>query len=692
MSLREIVVTNLSGVGPKIAEKLARCNISTVQDLLFHMPLHYQDRTTVKMIAELRVGDHALLDGMIIKSEIKYGKRRSLVCQLEDETGRIGLRFFYFNAAQQQGLAIGKRVRCFGEVKQYPKLEMVHPEYQVVQEEIQLDVEESLTPIYPTTEGLNQNTWRKLIKQALHLLVAGEDLDELLPESILENVTKTELKQAILFIHQPPPTAEVSLLENGTHPMQQRLAFEELLAHHLSLRLVHKRLQQRQAIRLDINKNSLRQAFIKQLPFQLTAAQQRVVSEITKDLAQSYPMSRLVQGDVGCGKTVVSALAILHALENNLQAVMMAPTEILAEQHYQSFSNWLEPLGINVAWLSGQVTGKSRQEVLSAIESGDAQVVIGTHAVFQKEVIYKNLALVVVDEQHRFGVEQRLALLQKGQFAGQHPHQLIMTATPIPRTLAMAFYADMDTSVIDELPPGRKPITTLAVPNSKREQIIARVLASCQEKHQTYWVCTLIDESESLQCQAAEVTAEELTTALPSINVGLVHGRLKSAEKDEVMQAFKAGDIDLLVATTVIEVGVDVPNASLMIIENPERLGLAQLHQLRGRVGRGGHESYCVLLYQNPLSKTAHERLAVLRDSCDGFVIAQRDLEIRGPGEVLGTRQTGAINFKIAELNRDKHLVSYVQDAANQLFAEHEEVIPKLIRRWLADSEKYSHI
>jgi len=686
-------VTTLRGVGPRIAERLEHIGIRSVQDLLFHLPLRYQDRTRVVPIGSLRPGDQAVVEGVVDLTEVTFGRRRSLLCRVSDGTGALTLRFFHFSGAQQAALARGLRLRMFGEVRPgKTTLEMVHPEYRRVDAEAVADVEEHLTPIYPTTEGVHQLKLRDLSDQSLAWLDTHPDgLREWLPAAVLEQFHLPSLSAAVCFVHRPPPEVRVAELEAGTHPAQQRLAFEELLAHQLSLRQLRARIQDSGATRLD-GPGELPQRFLDALPFALTGAQQRVIAELRTDLARDYPMLRLVQGDVGSGKTVVAAAAALSAVEAGCQAAVMAPTELLAEQHYRNFSAWLEPLGLEVEWLSGKLKGKARQRVLERMASGEAQVAVGTHALFQEGVEFQRLALVIVDEQHRFGVHQRLALREKGRRDGAHPHQLIMTATPIPRTLAMTAYADLDTSVIDELPPGRTPVKTVVLPDGRRAEVVERVARACAGGQQAYWVCTLIEESEALAAQAAADTAEALAEALPQLRVGLVHGRLKPAEKEQVMAAFKNADIDLLVATTVIEVGVDVPNASLMIIENAERLGLAQLHQLRGRVGRGSAESSCVLMYHGPLSRTARARLAALRETNDGFEIARRDLELRGPGEVLGTRQTGMLQLQIADLLRDQSLLPSVQRAADLILRDYPGHVTPLVQRWLGESVRYGEV
>ncbi|WP_429153324.1 ATP-dependent DNA helicase RecG [Aeromonas veronii] len=688
MKLDKIPLDSLKGVGSKMQEKLERLGLATVQDLLFHLPLRYEDRTQVWPIGDLPPGLHGAVEGEIQDTQLVMGRRRMMVCRISDGTGTLTLRFFNFTAAQKNSLAAGRLIRCFGEVRpgKYG-LEMAHPEYKLLGEEQAGQTEEALTPVYPTTEGLRQLTLRNLTDQALAQLdLYG--VEELLPAGLYPH--QIELAAALKLLHRPPPSVALPLLESGQHPAQQRLVLEELLAHNLSVLKVRAQAQTQLARALKPAPELVEQ-LLGALPFKPTGAQSRVVAEISKDLQQSHPMMRLVQGDVGSGKTLVAALAALQAIGNGCQVGLMAPTELLAEQHAINFAKWLEPLGIGVGWLAGKQKGKAREESLAAIKDGSVKMVVGTHAIFQEQVVFQRLALVIIDEQHRFGVHQRLALREKGEREGVHPHQLIMTATPIPRTLAMTAYADLDTSVIDELPPGRTPITTVALPDSRRGDVIERVKLACTEGKQAYWVCTLIEESEVLECQAAEDTAAELQTLLPGLHIGLVHGRMRPVEKQRVMEEFKAGILQLLVATTVIEVGVDVPNASLMIIENPERLGLAQLHQLRGRVGRGAVASHCVLLYHAPLSKTAQSRLGVLRETNDGFLIAQRDLELRGPGELLGTRQTGLADLKIADLVRDQPLIPQVQKMARFLMDRHPSHVEPLIRRWLGLRDHYSN-
>ncbi|MFP1879940.1 ATP-dependent DNA helicase RecG [Lonsdalea quercina] len=682
-------LNTLVGVGPSQANKLARIGLETVEDLLFHLPLRYEDRTQLYPINDLLPGIYATVEGEILRCDVTFGRRRMLTCQISDGSGMLTLRFFNFNAAMKNSLSPGQRVIAYGEIRR-GKLgaEIIHPEYRVQGEESDVALQETLTPVYPTTDGIRQATLRKLTDQALKLL-DRHPIDELLPQEL--NHTMISLTEALHTLHRPPPDMQLSELEQGKHPAQQRLIMEELLAHNLSMLAARAGAQRHLALALP-PRDTLKQQLLAALPFSPTRAQERVVAEIEQDLNHPFPMMRLVQGDVGSGKTLVAALAALRAIAHGKQVALMAPTELLAEQHAHNFRQWFAPLGINVGWLAGKQKGKARQAQQEAIANGDVGMVVGTHAIFQQQVQFNGLALVIIDEQHRFGVHQRLALWEKGEQQGFHPHQLIMTATPIPRTLAMTAYADLETSVIDELPPGRTPVTTVAIPDTRRSDIIQRVDNACQQEgRQAYWVCTLIEESDLLEAQAAEATCQELREALPALTIGLVHGRMKAQEKQQVMEAFKAGQIQLLVATTVIEVGVDVPNASLMIIENPERLGLAQLHQLRGRVGRGSVASHCVLLYKSPLSKTAQKRLQVLRDSNDGFVIAQRDLEIRGPGELLGTRQTGSAEFKVADLLRDQALIPQVQRLARHIHERYPEHAQALIERWLPESARYTN-
>lgn len=691
MDIATLPITTLKGVGPKLKEKLEqRLGWRSVQDALFHLPFRYQDRTRLTPIGSLRPGQEALVCGTVELADVVFRGRRSLLCRVSDGSGFLTLRFFHFSAAQQNNLERGRRLRIFGEARSGPAgLEMIHPEYEVLAPDSEPQPETRLTPFYPTTEGVHQLSVRKLVAQALDRHLAG--IPEWLPEELLTELKLPSLREALHDVHRPPAQAPVDELEQGRHPAQRRLAFEELLAHHLSLKRVRARQQDQKApcLRADARLTS---SLLAALPFTLTTAQKRVLEEIRNDLGRAYPMQRLVQGDVGSGKTVVAALAALSAVEEGFQVAIMAPTELLAEQHWHNFNHWLQPLGVEVAWLSGKLGARNRRTMLELISSGRAPVAVGTHALFQEEVEFAKLGLVVVDEQHRFGVHQRLLLREKGRRQGMVPHQLIMTATPIPRTLAQAFYADLDVSVIDELPPGRKPVETVVLPDTRRADVVARVHAACRAGRQTYWVCPLIEESDLLQAEAATETTAVLSAALPELHIALVHGRMKPAEKEAVMHAFKEGAIQLLVATTVIEVGVDVANASLMIIENAERLGLSQLHQLRGRVGRGAAQSSCVLLYHAPLSENARERLSILRQTHDGFEIARRDLEMRGPGEVLGTRQTGEQAFHIADLVRDQALLPRIEHAASLLQQKYPRHVTPLIQRWLGLREHYGEV
>ncbi|PKF76381.1 ATP-dependent DNA helicase RecG [Vibrio sp. vnigr-6D03] len=691
--LSAIPLTELSGVGAKVAEKLAKVGLNTVQDLLFHLPYRYEDRTRVYPMAKVHPGLWAAVQGKVMGVDTIFGRRKMLTVKISDGNGTVTLRFFNFTAAMKNNFSNGKLVHAYGEIKRGGHgLEIIHPDYTFYAPDQKAETEPTLTPVYPTTEGLRQITLRNLTDQALELLDKAS-VTELLPSGLYNN--QMTMGQALHIIHRPSPSIDLEAFDAGEHPAQRRLILEELLAQNLSMLAVRSKTQIDAALPLPAV-NQLKQQLLDLLPFTPTGAQQRVVNEIEQDLEKPHPMMRLVQGDVGSGKTLVAALAAVRALEHGHQVALMAPTELLAEQHAINFTEWFEKIEFNgkpikVGWLAGKLKGKAKEKELADIASGDAQMVVGTHALFQEHVEFKDLSLVIIDEQHRFGVHQRLELREKGTKQGYYPHQLIMTATPIPRTLAMTAYADLETSVIDELPPGRTPIQTVAIPDTRRKDIVDRVRNACLEGKQAYWVCTLIDESEVLEAQAAADTAEELKLQLPELNIGLVHGRMKPAEKQQIMAQFKNNELHLLVATTVIEVGVDVPNSSLMIIENPERLGLAQLHQLRGRVGRGSVASHCVLLYHSPLSKTAQKRLGVLRESNDGFVIAQKDLEIRGPGELLGTKQTGLADFKIADLVRDQKLIPEVQRIARHLHEQYPNNAQAIIDRWLGDRELYSN-
>ncbi len=702
--MQQLSLTQLSGVGGKVVEKLLKLGIGSVNDLLLHLPFRYEDRTRLTPISAVREGDKVLIEGEIESCEVVIRKRRRLVCQIRDESGAISINFFHFYPSQQKTLLPGKRIQCFGEVTQNGWLpSMVHPEYRILRDNEVSTVPDTLTPIYPTTQGLGQPQLQKLVQQAINISKRNSEMtQDLLPEQIMLRKNFPQLSKSLAYIHAPPPDAPIEMLEEREHIAFKRMAYEELLAHNIAMREYRSRmLKQDDSYSVQFNLH-IKQQFLQNLGFNLTGAQNRVLQEVYNDLATPTPMLRLVQGDVGSGKTVVAALSALQCIASGYQVVIMAPTELLAEQHLKNFCNWFKPLNIEVAWLSGKVKGKTREKTLATIESGVAQVIVGTHAVFQEDVHYQNLALTIIDEQHRFGVHQRMALKEKGMEekgmegseadGGRKPHQLIMTATPIPRTLAMVAYADLDTSVIDELPPGRKPIKTVVIPEQRRSEVIARVRDACKHGSQVYWVCPLIDESEKIECEAAAETQEALTQQLADLRVGLVHGRMKAQEKEDTMQQFKRGDIDLLVATTVIEVGVDVPNASLMIVENSERLGLSQLHQLRGRVGRGSKDSSCVLLYKGPLSQMAKSRLQTIRESNDGFYIAQKDLELRGPGEVLGTRQTGAIGFLVADLARDEELLDEMQQVGDEILANHPELVEPLKQRWIGDSSRYGEV
>jgi ATP-dependent DNA helicase RecG len=683
-------ITALRGVGAALAERLRRLGVAQVQDLLFLLPLRYDDRTALVRIGRLLPGMRALVEGEVQLTQPVFRRRRQLQCSLADGTGFLTLRFFHFSEAQQQGLARGTRLRCFGEVRRGPQgLEMIHPEYRRVSADAGA-VEDTLTPIYPLTGGVSQGRLRALIEQALREL-DREAVRDWIPAQVLEPLALPPLKEALRYVHRPPREAQLSALAAGRHPAQRRLAFEELLAHQATLRRLKRDAQTDPAWPLD-DGDRLARRLLASLPFRLTRAQARALEEIESDLRSSVPMARLVQGDVGCGKTIVAALAAARAAGTGLQAALMAPTELLAEQHWRSLNDWFAPLGLPVALLSGSQPARTRRSALETIASGEVRLVVGTHALFQEGIEFAQLALVIVDEQHRFGVQQRLRLQEKGRKLGRFPHQLIMTATPIPRTLAMTAYADLDISVIDELPPGRTPVRTVVVPEQRRDEVVARIVQACHAGRQVYWVCPLIEESDELRSQAAEETAAVLAEALPGIRVGLVHGRMPSSKKDQAMLAFKAGRLQLLVATTVIEVGVDVPNATLMVVENAERMGLAQLHQLRGRVGRGLDASSCVLLYRGPLSELARERLTVLRETNDGFEIARRDLELRGPGELLGTRQTGLAQLRVADLIRDADLLPRVQQAAELLLAQYPDSIAALAARWIGAGGQYGRV
>jgi len=687
---------SLRGVGPAIAERLARLGVERPVDLLFLLPQRYEDRTRVVPLGSLRPGQRVVVEGEVALADVAFRRRRSLLVRLTDRTGQLTLRFFHFSRAQQDNLVPGARLRCYGEVRPGPLgNEMVHPEYRVLAPGVEPPLDDRLTPVYPAVEGLAQFRLRDLTSQALDRLLPK--LADALPHTDTAGLELPELAEALRYVHRPPAGADVQLLSSGMHPCQRRLALEELLAQHLSLRQIRERTRKDSALILGPGTDrarQLRQQFLASLGFELTGGQRTALADIDADLASGCPMMRLVQGDVGCGKTVVAAAAALLAVAEGHQVAIMAPTELLAEQHRDSFFRWFRPLGITVAWLSGSLGQKARTQTYAAIEDGTADVIVGTHALFQENLRYKSLALVIVDEQHRFGVHQRLKLMDKGATGDGRdlkPHQLVMTATPIPRTLAMTLYADLDSSVIRELPPGRQPVNTVALPDKRRPEVVERVQAAVRAGARVYWVCPLIEESEHLESEAAEPTAAALAEALPDVRVGLIHGRMATADKERVMKAFAQGNVQLLVATTVIEVGVDVPAATLMIIENAERLGLSQLHQLRGRVGRGRDASTCVLLYRSPLAAMARARLDVLRGTNDGFEVAQRDLELRGPGEVLGTRQTGLMQLRVADLVRDADLMPAVQELAQKLSGQ-PDIAEELMQRWIGSGSRYGEV
>ena len=679
----------LTGVGPTLASHLAKCGIHTVQDLLFHLPYRYQDRTRITSICDLRANDWCVITGTVCKIEIKYGKRMMLYCYVEDKTGLLTLRFFHFNKQQVKLLNESSKIRAFGEVREFANnLEMIHPEYQLIDPHSEFLVEETLTPIYSITQGLSQTRIRLLIQSALTTYQKELDQLEWMNSEELQHYYFQPIATAIQQLHNPPPDISLQALEEGAHPALKRLVFDELLAQRLSMQFAR---QQRSTLSAPVlpAASVLINQFLSNLPFVLTDAQHRVYEEIKQDLSQPKPMLRLVQGDVGSGKTVIAALAALQAIASGYQVALMAPTDLLSEQHAQTLQPWFTSLGICTLRLTGKMKTKERKETLAALANNQCQLIIGTHALFQEGVQFSSLGLIIIDEQHRFGVEQRLLLQQKGQIDQKGPHQLLMTATPIPRTLAMTQFAHLDLSVIDELPPGRTTIITAVLNQEKRQPIVTRLQAAIAGGRQAYWVCTLIDESEKLQCIAASVTAQNLQEQLPEVRVGLVHGRMKASDKENTMAAFKRGDIDLLVATTVIEVGVDVANASLMIVENAERLGLSQLHQLRGRVGRGSAQSHCLLLYQSPLSTMSAERLKVMRATSDGFVIAEKDLQLRGSGEFLGTRQTGYHQYKIANLQRDQALLAPIADIAYKLLHDKPLIAHSITKRWLGEFEQF---
>ena len=671
--------------------KLAKLGIHHRADLLLHLPLRYEDETHLAPIDTVQPGMTVQVQGVITHSETAFRPRRTLVCRLRDSGGELYLRFLNFYPSQQKQLAEGKRIRAVGEARVgYYGLEMVHPKCTAVQEDTPL--QQSLTPVYPTTAGLSQTVLRKLIANALDAL----PLPDTLPEALLQRLHLLDFAGSIGSLHNPAPDVAAASLENRSHAAWRRIKFDELLAQQLSMRVHHRERSKRSAPSL-VPQQRLTAQLIKNLPFALTGAQQKVHAEISRDLARPHPMQRLLLGDVGSGKTIVAALAALQAIENGYQAALMAPTEILAEQHYLKLRDWLAPLGVEPVWLSGSLKKKERQLAAGRIASGETLLAIGTHALFQAQISFHKLGLAIVDEQHKFGVQQRLALHNKGKnevpnLQTNEPHQLMMSATPIPRTLAMSYYADLDVSVIDELPPGRTPVITKLVSDARRDEVFERVRAACLEGQQAYWVCPLIDESEALQLQTALETFQLLNETFPDIRVGLAHGKLDAAEKARVMAAFKAGEVQLLVATTVIEVGVDVPNASLMVIDHAERMGLAQLHQLRGRVGRGAEQSLCILLYQQPLSELARARLKIIYESTDGFAIAQQDLQLRGPGELLGARQSGVAMLRFADISADEDLLEQARQAADELLHDAPDAARAHLRRWMANKHDYLHV
>ena len=678
-------VHQLQGVGNAAAALLEKLNIFNTDDLLFHLPRDYEDRSTIIPMNQLSVGRSYLLEGIVKGVDFPPGKRKSMAVLLDDNFGKVTLRFYHIYKGITDRCKLGNRLRIFGEVRVGARgLEMYHPELQVITEDTPLP-QTQLTAIYPATEGLTQPKIRDYIQQALAQY--SDHLPELLPAKFSNGYA---LKQALEYIHHPPVNANMLQLAQGSHPAQQRLIFEELVAHQISLLTRRAFIQQVEAPSFAPSQTYAKQ-LLASLAFEMTGAQKRVSREIVQDLKSNKPMLRLVQGDVGAGKTLVAGVAACHALEEGWQVALMAPTEILAEQHYLNFKRWFEPLGLNVAWLSGKQKGKARAAAEQVIRDGSAHLVIGTHALFQENVEFAKLGLVIIDEQHRFGVDQRLALRNKG-LDGMSPHQLVMTATPIPRTLAMSAYGDLDTSVIDELPPGRTPIQTVTIPLDRREEVLQRIASNCAEGKQAYWVCTLVEQSETLDAQAAEATFAEIRERFPALNIGLVHGKMKADEKQAVMQQFKNNELQLLIATTVIEVGVDVPNASIMVIENAERLGLSQLHQLRGRVGRGAKASFCALLYKHPLSQNGQERLRIMRETNDGFMIAEKDLELRGPGELLGTKQTGDMNFRVAKLERDDHLLNQAHYVAQQMLKDYPDQAEALLQRWLPEAPRYAYV
>ena len=675
-------IISISGLGQKTSDRLNQLGIHTLEHLLFHLPSRYQDKTTITSLSSASVEDEILIEVTIDRIEVIPARQRQLLCYLSDnQNQRVLLRFFHFTQYQKQALIRGETIQCFGEIKIGRQgLEMHHPEYRIISQDQKPLLESTLTPVYPLCAGVSQNKMKQWVNNALDVLKASviDDYFEKITQS-----TMPSLKDSLFLLHHPNKNEDLSKIEAFTHISQQRLIIEELAAHQLSLLKIKEARKSKESKKISI-KNALSNKLLSSLEFDLTSAQSRCISQINEDLSTSEPMHRLLQGDVGSGKTIVAVFALLQAAENNFQTAVMAPTEILARQHLQNFSNYLTPLGIQIAFLSGSQNTQERKDNLSLIENGKAKVIIGTHALFQENVYFEDLALVIIDEQHKFGVHQRLSLSKKASLT---PHQLVMTATPIPRSLTMSAYADLDTSIIDELPPGRQTIETVALSNARRDELITKIKQISKEGRQIYWVCTLIEESEALRAESAEKTFTYLTDNLRELKVVMIHGRLTKSEKEIIMSDFSKGETNLLVATTVIEVGVNVPNASLMIVENAERLGLAQLHQLRGRVGRGSEKSACVLLYQSPLSQTAKERLDILRQSNDGFLIAQKDLELRGPGEILGTQQTGIASMKIADIVRDSYLLKQVGYYSSKMLEAEHNSQNALMTRWI-DEEK----
>ena len=675
-------IISISGLGQKTADRLNQLGIHTLEHLLFHLPSRYQDKTTITSLSSANVEEEILIEVTIDRIEVIPARQRQLLCYLSDnQNQRVLLRFFHFTQYQKQALIRGETIQCFGEIKIGRQgLEMHHPEYRIISQDQKPLLESTLTPVYPLCAGVSQNKMKQWVNNALNVLKASviDDYFEKITQS-----TMPSLKDSLFLLHHPNKNEDLSKIEAFTHISQQRLIIEELAAHQLSLLKIKEARKSKESKKISI-KNALSNKLLSSLEFDLTSAQSRCISQINEDLSSSEPMHRLLQGDVGSGKTIVAVFALLQAAENNFQTAVMAPTEILARQHLQNFSNYLTPLGIQIAFLSGSQNTQERKDNLSLIENGKAKVIIGTHALFQENVYFEDLALVIIDEQHKFGVHQRLSLSKKASLT---PHQLVMTATPIPRSLTMSAYADLDTSIIDELPPGRQTIETVALSNARRDELITKIEQISKEGRQIYWVCTLIEESEALRAESAEKTFTYLKDNLRELKVVMIHGRLTKSEKEIIMSDFSSGKTNLLVATTVIEVGVNVPNASLMIVENAERLGLAQLHQLRGRVGRGSEKSACVLLYQSPLSQTAKERLDILRQSNDGFLIAQKDLELRGPGEILGTQQTGIASMKIADIVRDSYLLKQVGYYSSKMLEAEHTSQNALMTRWI-DEEK----